>query len=91
MNIKAPGERASISIGFDSDVLYSGMTGVGNYCFHLLKALMLDYTELCFFGFTGLKWQEVGPTDVDHIERFQSKRLPEQGSNAENATQRLWR
>jgi glycosyltransferase involved in cell wall biosynthesis len=92
MNIKAPGERPSISIGFDSDVLYSGMTGVGNYCFHLLKALMLDYTELRFFGFTGLKWQEVGPTDVDHIERFQIKRLPEQqGSNAESATQQLWR
>ena len=71
------------------------MTGVGNYCFHLLKALMLDHSELRFFGFTGLKWQEVGPTDVDHIERFQSKRLPEQqgsnrrvrrsGSGAENA------
>ena len=65
MDIKAPVGRAPISIGFDSDVLYSGMTGVGNYCFHLLKALMLDYTELRFSGFTGLRWQHVGPTDLD--------------------------
>ena len=91
MDIKAPVERASISIGFDSDVLYSGMTGVGNYCFHLLKALMLDYTELRFSGFTGLRWLHVGPTDLDRIERSQSKRQPETESNAESSIQQLWR
>ena len=91
MDNKAPVGRASISIGFDSDVLYSGMTGVGNYCFHLLKALVLDYTELHFSGFTGLRWQHVGLTDLDRIERSQSKRQPEMESNAESSIQQLWR
>ncbi|MCP1831682.1 alpha-1,3-rhamnosyl/mannosyltransferase [Bradyrhizobium sp. USDA 4532] len=82
--------EATLSVGFDSDLLYSGMTGVGNYCFHLLRALMLDYAELRFFGFGGLNWEEIGPADLDSIERFQSKCLPEQGLNAETAGQRLW-
>src|SRR6478752_7748219 len=90
MDIKAPVGHASISVGFDSDVLYSGMTGVGNYCFHLLKALMLDYTELRFSGFTGLRWQLVAPTDLDRIERSQSKRQPETESNAESSIRQLW-
>jgi alpha-1,3-rhamnosyl/mannosyltransferase len=67
------------------------MTGVGNYCFHLLKALLEADRELRLSGFTGLKWQELDSLDLDRIERFQGKRLPAMGSIAERSSQRLWR
>jgi alpha-1,3-rhamnosyl/mannosyltransferase len=88
---EARDQRAKMNVGFDSDVLYSGMTGVGNYCFHLLKALMDADRDLRLSGFTGLRWQDVGSLDMDRIERSQSKRPPETGSIVEGSSQRIWR
>jgi alpha-1,3-rhamnosyl/mannosyltransferase len=91
MKTEAPDQGASINVGFDSDVLYSGMTGVGNYCFHLLKAVMEADKNLRLSGFNGLKWQDVGSLEMDRIERFQSKRSPVMRSIGESSSQRLWR
>lgn len=47
-------------IGVESDILHGPMTGIGNYCFHLLRRL-LALEELDVWGFTGLSWQKLDP------------------------------
>lgn len=62
-------------IGFDGDLLSSGMTGIGNYCFHLLKALCELDSELEFWGFGGWRWKRVDSSDLDRIDYLHGKKL----------------
>lgn len=81
----------AVRVGIDSDILYSGMTGVGNYCFHLLKALLRDDEDLSFSGFTGIRWQAVRLGDLDEIERLQGKSFVAVQARIDRSSQRLWR
>lgn len=42
------------------------MTGVGNYCFHLLTALMANHLDFQFSGFSHLTWK---PFDLSHLRQ----------------------
>jgi alpha-1,3-rhamnosyl/mannosyltransferase len=49
------------------------MTGVGNYCFHLVKALMEEDANLGFCGFSGMFWRRLKLQDLEAIEQAQGK------------------
>ncbi len=77
-------------IGLETDILQGSMTGVGNYCFHLLKALMEAEPQLQFSGFSGLGWRPLDLETLARIEARQGKRLAETGAKPPSS-QRLQR
>jgi glycosyltransferase involved in cell wall biosynthesis len=68
-----PNEIQRICIGIETDILRGAMTGVGNYCFHLVKALMENETDLDFGGFSGLSWRSLALQDMEAIEQALGK------------------
>jgi glycosyltransferase involved in cell wall biosynthesis len=62
-----------LCIGIETDILRGSMTGVGNYCFHLVKALIENDTSLDFRGFSGVTWRALGMHDLQAIEQAQGK------------------
>lgn len=60
-----PSGRA-VRIGLETDFLSGPMTGVGNYCFHLLTALMANHLDFQFSGFSHLTWK---PFDLSHLRQ----------------------
>lgn len=61
------------SVGLDTDLLHGTMTGVGNYCFHLVKALMENESDLGFCGFSGISWHSLELQELETIEQMQGK------------------
>ena len=58
-----------LNIGLEARLFTGAMTGIGNYCFHLLRALTADYPELSFIGFG---WQSWGPLDAAALSQIES-------------------
>ena len=67
-------------VGIDSNLFCAQMTGVGNYCFHLLKAIMTEQPSVKFAGFSS-RWE---PLDLEHmndVEALQGKQGADQTSS----------
>jgi alpha-1,3-rhamnosyl/mannosyltransferase len=62
-----------IKIGIETRLLAGQMTGVGNYSFHLLKALIAACPELEYHGFGRLSWSRFDATTIGSIEQHQNK------------------
>ena len=70
-----------INVGIDTDILHSSLTGVGNYCFHTLSALLHDNSgdhsdhssDLAFTAFSGLGWRSFSISDLDRIAALHRK------------------
>jgi glycosyltransferase involved in cell wall biosynthesis len=45
-----------LKVGLEARLLSGTMTGVGNYCFHLLQALTANHSDLSFIGFGLQSW-----------------------------------
>jgi alpha-1,3-rhamnosyl/mannosyltransferase len=54
-------------------LLAGQMTGIGNYSFHLLKALIDSCPELEYRGFRRVGWSGFDATTIRAIERYQNK------------------
>ncbi len=65
--------RDSISVGFETDILRGAMTGIGNYCFHLVKALVEQKAALDFYEFSHMVCREFRQDDLARIELLQGK------------------
>jgi alpha-1,3-rhamnosyl/mannosyltransferase len=59
--------RRTIKIGLELRVMAGAMTGVGNYSFHLLDALVRDHSELRYAGFGVTSWI---PIDAEELQRI---------------------
>jgi len=62
-----------IRIGIETRLLAGQMTGIGNYSFHLLKALIENGPELDYRGFGDVGWSQFNGATIDAIEQRQSK------------------
>jgi alpha-1,3-rhamnosyl/mannosyltransferase len=62
-----------IRIGIETRLLAGQMTGIGNYSFHLLKALIDTCPELDYHGFGRISWSRFDATTIHAIERHQNK------------------
>ena len=61
-------------VGFDSGILLRGsMTGVANYTFHVVQALLEQDTSLRLAGFNGLVWREISPASLQMIAAAHDK------------------
>ena len=61
-------------VGFDSGILLRGaMTGVANYTFHVVQALLEQDTSLRLAGFGGLVWREISPALLQIIAAAHDK------------------
>jgi glycosyltransferase involved in cell wall biosynthesis len=58
-----------VRVGVDLTPLKAPLTGVGNYTFHLLEALLREPGAPAFEGFRGLSWRSMQP---DYFERNRS-------------------
>ncbi len=67
-----PSGRA-VRIGLETDFLNGPMTGVGNYCFHLLTALMASHPDFQFSGFSQLTWEPFGLEHLRQVDRAYGK------------------
>jgi glycosyltransferase involved in cell wall biosynthesis len=68
-------------IGLETDFLSGPMTGVGNYCLHILNALMDDDDSFQFIGFSRLAWSALDWAKLRELTRMHDKL-----STAEEAT-----
>jgi alpha-1,3-rhamnosyl/mannosyltransferase len=66
-------ESDQISVGFETDILRGSMTGIGNYCFHLVKALMEQESALRFQEFSHMACRPFDLDDLARIEQLQGK------------------
>jgi glycosyltransferase involved in cell wall biosynthesis len=62
-----------IRIGIETRLLAGQMTGIGNYSFHLLKALIDTCPEVDYRGFGRVGWSRFDATTIRAIERHQNK------------------
>jgi alpha-1,3-rhamnosyl/mannosyltransferase len=68
-------EPDRISVGFETDILRGSMTGIGNYCFHLVKALLEQKSALQFHEFSHMACRPFGLDDLIRIEQMQGKHV----------------
>lgn len=57
-----------LNIGLEARLFAGAMTGIGNYCFQLLRALTADYSELSFVGFGWQSWKHLDAAALSQIE-----------------------
>ena len=69
-----------LTIGLESRLFAGAMTGIGNYCFHLLRALMTDYPELSFVGFDWRSWKRLDAAALCEIENSSPSLEPDWGA-----------
>jgi alpha-1,3-rhamnosyl/mannosyltransferase len=62
-----------IRIGIETRLLAGQMTGIGNYSFHLLKALVDACPELEYRGFGRVGWSKFDASTIRAIEQRQNK------------------
>jgi glycosyltransferase involved in cell wall biosynthesis len=62
-----------INIGIETRLLAGRMTGIGNYSFHLLKALIDACPELEYRGFGRVGWSRFDASTIRTIELHQNK------------------
>jgi glycosyltransferase involved in cell wall biosynthesis len=62
-----------IKIGIETRLLAGQMTGIGNYSFHLLKALISSCPELEYHGFGRIAWSLFDASTIRSIEQRQNK------------------
>ena len=67
-----------ISIGFETDILRGSMTGIGNYCFHLVKAMMEQKPALKFHEFSHMAYRPFSLEDLVRIGEIQRKHIESQ-------------
>jgi alpha-1,3-rhamnosyl/mannosyltransferase len=77
-----------LTIGLESRLFAGAMTGIGNYCFHLLRALMTDYPELSFVGFDWRSWKRLDAAALCEIENS-SPSLEPDGGRLKNAIHQI--
>jgi glycosyltransferase involved in cell wall biosynthesis len=77
-----------LTIGLESRLFAGAMTGIGNYCFHLLRALMTDYPELSFVGFDWRSWKRLDAAALCEIENSSPSLEPDRG-RLKNAIHRI--
>jgi glycosyltransferase involved in cell wall biosynthesis len=58
----------------EARLLSGAMTGVGNYCFHLLRALTANSRDLTYVGFGLRSWNRLDAGALKTIENEQEKR-----------------
>src|SRR4051795_10866662 len=76
--------RRDLKIGIEMRVMAGALTGVGNYSFNLLEALVCDYPYLQYAGFGLLSWKPVDPTALKRIEAAKSSRVKAKGFFADH-------
>lgn len=54
-------------VGIEMRVMAGPMTGIGNYSFHIIKALLRSDANLRFSGFDLTSWRPLTHHDLDHI------------------------
>ena len=69
---KLPTDFLGANVGIDSSLFSAEMTGVGNYCFHLLKAIMNAQPGIEFVGFSNA-WRPVTLQYLNEFEVAQGK------------------
>jgi glycosyltransferase involved in cell wall biosynthesis len=62
-----------LSVGLETDILRGSMTGIGNYCFHLVKALLNEDAGLDFHEFSHMAFRSFSLDDLVKIEQMQGK------------------
>src|SRR5581483_6050505 len=72
-DIAGPSGLAHIRIGIETRLLAGQMTGIGNYSFHLLKALIGACPELEYHGFGRISWSRFDASTIRGIEQRQNK------------------
>jgi glycosyltransferase involved in cell wall biosynthesis len=60
------------TIGVESSLFGAEMTGVGNYCFHLLKAIMTAQPYVKFVGFSS-RWETLDLQHMNDLEALRGK------------------
>jgi glycosyltransferase involved in cell wall biosynthesis len=60
-------KRNDIHIGIEMRVMAGPMTGIGNYSFHLIEALLKDNPELRFSGFGLTSWASLDRAALDRL------------------------
>jgi glycosyltransferase involved in cell wall biosynthesis len=63
-----------ITVGLETRLLSGAMTGIGNYCFHLLQALTSDYPDLSYIGFGLRSWNALDAGSLKLLEREHEER-----------------
>src|SRR4051812_17449663 len=79
-----------LTIGLEARLFSGAMTGIGNYCFQLLRALTTDYPELSFVGFGWRSWSQLDTAALDQIESGLEK-LPLQQPDRRKLTALIYR
>ena len=72
--------KKKLKVGLETDFLNGPMTGVGNYCFHLLKAMLEQNNDVEFLAYSIFVWRSCGLLDLVEIAKAQ---LKQSGSNNE--------
>jgi glycosyltransferase involved in cell wall biosynthesis len=67
MTAERPADFMRTNVGVDANLFGTSMTGVGNYCFHLLKAMMNAQPRMEFIGFSNT-WQ---PLTLQYLNEFE--------------------
>ncbi len=67
-------------IGIEMRVMAGPMTGIGNYSFNIMKALLRSDTSLRFSGFDLTSWQSLDHQALDHLAA--SKELARENKSA---------
>src|SRR4051812_42412722 len=76
--------QGNLKVGIEMRVMAGALTGVGNYSFNLLEALVSDYPYLQYAGFGLLSWIPVDPTALKRIEAAKSGRVKAKGFVADH-------
>src|SRR3954464_20630 len=73
-----------LKVGLEMRVMAGALTGVGNYSFNLLQALVSDYPYLHYAGFGLFSWKTVDSAALKRIEAAKSSRLKAKGFVADH-------
>lgn len=57
-----------LNVGLETDFLKGAKTGVGNYCIHLLEALMESDTSIQYQAFSSLRWRPLARGDLKRMK-----------------------
>ena len=77
-------DTRTLSVGIETDLLRGNMTGIANYSFHLLQALLEQNEGLRYSGFSNLFWH---PLTLNTLRNdFQAKDPDESGGVAPGMT-----
>jgi glycosyltransferase involved in cell wall biosynthesis len=71
----------TLTIGLEARLFNGAMTGVGNYCFHLLRELTTNYSDLHYLGFGLRSWNTLDAGALKRIGHEQDTPATDVTSN----------